>query len=247
MNYILLIIALIVAYQLFIRISTFGCKCKKCGKNINCADSVCQYCGEIQNQSSKPSFSSSYSYDSISNDLDGITISLMAKVAKDNGYISNEEANYIEKRFDELSTLTNKNSSVKNIYKQIFELEKESSSSASEIASKLNHLNDDAKRYIFNLLKELAQFDGKFDVLNEISNAMNFHEENKNLSYYEILESNENDDFDTIKKNYRKLAKEYHYDSISSKNLPQDMIDYANEKLKKINEAYEYMKENHKK
>jgi len=245
-NLILLIVALIIGYQFIKRISTFGCKCQKCGKNINCADNVCQYCGSIQNQSSKPK-TSNYNYDSVYNDLDGITISLMARVAKDNGYISKEEADYIEKRFDELATLTHKNSSVKEIYKQIFELEKESNTPVFQIASKLNTLNDDAKRYIFKLLKELAQFDGKFDVLDEISKAMNFYEEKKELSYYEILESNENDDFETIKKNYKRLAKEYHYDSLASKNLPQDMIDYANEKLKKINEAYEYVKTHHKK
>lgn len=249
MNIILLIIAIVIAYQLFMKISTFGCKCKKCGKNINCADNVCQYCGEIQNHSNRSTsnFSSSYNYDSIYNDLDGIIISLMAKVAKDNGYVSQEEANYISKRFDELATLTNKNSSVKTIYKQIFELEKESNSSATQLASKLNNINNDAKVYILKILKELAQFDGKFDVLNEIKKTLNLSENNKDLSYYEILESTESDDFETIKKNYRRLAKEYHYDSIASKNLPQDMIDYANEKLKKINEAYEYIKAHHTK
>ncbi|WP_294963504.1 DnaJ domain-containing protein [Sulfurimonas sp.] len=56
--------------------------------------------------------------------------------------------------------------------------------------------------------------------------------------YYEILESSKNDQFDTIKKNYRRLIKEYHYDSIASKGLPEDMLKYSEEKTKELNEAY---------
>jgi hypothetical protein len=60
--------------------------------------------------------------------------------------------------------------------------------------------------------------------------------------YYEILESSKNDSFDTIKKNYRRLIKEFHYDSIASKGLPKDMLDYAEEKTKELNEAYAFIK-----
>lgn len=60
--------------------------------------------------------------------------------------------------------------------------------------------------------------------------------------YYEILESSQNDSLDTIKKNYRRLIREYHYDSIASKGLPQDMLDFAEEKTKELNEAYDAIK-----
>jgi hypothetical protein len=60
--------------------------------------------------------------------------------------------------------------------------------------------------------------------------------------YYEILESSENDSFDTIKKNYRRLIKEYHYDSIASKGLPKDMLIFSEEKTKELNEAYAAIK-----
>ncbi|HEF1988407.1 TPA: molecular chaperone DnaJ [Campylobacter coli] len=41
---------------------------------------------------------------------------------------------------------------------------------------------------------------------------------------YEILNSHPKDDFETIKKNYRKLAKEYHYDNLYSKELPPELL-----------------------
>jgi len=62
-------------------------------------------------------------------------------------------------------------------------------------------------------------------------------------SYYEELESSPNDSFDIIKKNYRRLMKEYHYDSLISKGLPQDMLDFSEEKTKSLNEAYSAIKE----
>jgi outer membrane protein assembly factor BamD (BamD/ComL family) len=61
--------------------------------------------------------------------------------------------------------------------------------------------------------------------------------------YYETLESSRNDSLDVIKKNYRRLIKEYHYDSIASKGLPEDMLKFAEEKTKELNEAYNAVKE----
>ncbi len=36
--------------------------------------------------------------------------------------------------------------------------------------------------------------------------------------------------------------KEYHYDSIASKGLPEDMLKFAEEKTKNLNEAYSEIK-----
>jgi len=61
--------------------------------------------------------------------------------------------------------------------------------------------------------------------------------------YYEELESKPTDDFSVIKKNYRRLIKEYHYDSIASKNLPEEMVKFAEKKTQDLNEAYAAIKE----
>lgn len=61
--------------------------------------------------------------------------------------------------------------------------------------------------------------------------------------YYEVLESKPTDSMDEIKKNYRRLIREYHYDSIASKDLPEDMLKFAEQKTKILNEAYSAIKE----
>ena len=61
--------------------------------------------------------------------------------------------------------------------------------------------------------------------------------------YYEALESKKTDDISTIKKNYRRLIKQYHYDSIASKNLPDEMVKFAEQKTQDLNEAYAAIKE----
>ena len=62
-------------------------------------------------------------------------------------------------------------------------------------------------------------------------------------NHYEILESQPTDSMDVIKKNYRRLVKEYHYDSIASKDLPADMLKFAQKKTQDLNEAYNAIKE----
>ena len=65
---------------------------------------------------------------------------------------------------------------------------------------------------------------------------------NSTEKYYEVLESSPNDSLDTIKKNYRRLIKEYHYDAIASRGLPEDMLQFAKEKTQELNEAYAAIK-----
>ena len=61
--------------------------------------------------------------------------------------------------------------------------------------------------------------------------------------YYAILEVNKEDSMDTIKKSYRRLMKEYHYDANASKGLSEATIKEYQEKSQKINEAYDAIKE----
>jgi len=61
--------------------------------------------------------------------------------------------------------------------------------------------------------------------------------------HYKTLGANKTDSFDVIKKNYRRLMKEYHYDSIASKDLPEEMVVFAKQKTQDLNEAYSAIKE----
>ena len=78
---------------------------------------------------------------------------------------------------------------------------------------------------------------------NNYSNFSNYQSSSSNIDkYFETLESTKNDSLDVIKKNYRRLIKVYHYDSIASKGLPEDMLKFAEEKTKELNEAYDEVK-----
>jgi len=45
-----------------------------------------------------------------------------------------------------------------------------------------------------------------------------------------------------LKTKYRELVKNYHTDILKGKDLPKDMIEFAEEKLKSINFAYDKIK-----
>lgn len=60
--------------------------------------------------------------------------------------------------------------------------------------------------------------------------------------YYAVLGCNPDDSDETIKKQYRKLVRDFHPDTIASKGLPDDFIKFANDKFREIQEAYEEIK-----
>lgn len=66
---------------------------------------------------------------------------------------------------------------------------------------------------------------------------------NADLEYneaYQVLGCVPSDDFETIKQAYHNLIKQYHPDNYHGK--PQEFVELANEKMKKIIDAYEAIK-----
>ena len=59
---------------------------------------------------------------------------------------------------------------------------------------------------------------------------------------YTVLGCTPEDPPQKIKQSYRKLVSDYHPDKIVSKDLPEGFIEFANEKFKSIQEAYEAVK-----
>lgn len=51
-----------------------------------------------------------------------------------------------------------------------------------------------------------------------------------------------NADEGTIKKAYRKLAKEYHPDKVMSEGMPDEYVEYANKRFSEISHAYDQLK-----
>ncbi len=60
--------------------------------------------------------------------------------------------------------------------------------------------------------------------------------------YYSVLGAQAEDSDDKIKQQYRKLVSEYHPDKIASKGLPEPFIQFANDKFREIQDAYEKIK-----
>lgn len=61
-------------------------------------------------------------------------------------------------------------------------------------------------------------------------------------NYYTVLGCTRNDSDDQIKRQYRKLAFEYHPDRIASKQMPDEFMTFSKEKFQEIQAAYEAIK-----
>ena len=65
----------------------------------------------------------------------------------------------------------------------------------------------------------------------------------KTKKYSDVLGVPVDADMSTIKKAYRKLAKENHPDKMAQDGMPESYIKFANERISEINEAYDWLKE----
>ncbi|WP_054740159.1 DnaJ domain-containing protein [Cellulosilyticum ruminicola] len=68
--------------------------------------------------------------------------------------------------------------------------------------------------------------------------------ENLIKKYTAVLGVSENASLADVKKAYRKLVKEYHPDKLAASGMPEDYMEFANQKIREINEAYEYLEKN---
>jgi DnaJ like chaperone protein len=62
-------------------------------------------------------------------------------------------------------------------------------------------------------------------------------------AYYTVLGCNKNDSDETIKTRHRELVHKFHPDKLSSKGLPEELIEFSNQKFKTIQTAYEAVKQ----
>lgn len=201
----------------------------------------------------------------------GLLVALMAKVAKADGKVSELEAELIKHTLSDISSHFENDQEVRGRLKELYNKEKEDYSNLFLICQNLLMLtkhNYDARVKYLEYLLNIAFIDGEFskqeqeitediaqaldikeeDYLRLISNFENFYKarvQEEKISIekaYAILESNENDDDNTIKKNYRNLVKKHHPDIIAGQGASQTIIDEATKKLQDLNEAYEIIK-----
>lgn len=201
----------------------------------------------------------------------GLLVALMAKVAKADGQVSELEAEMLKHTFTDISRHFENAEEIREKLKEIYKKEKESFDNTIQICEKLYKItkNDYPKRirileYLLNLAfidKEFSKTEfmitedistalqiNKADFENLINRFENFYrnqKESEALSLekaYEVLESNPNDDNNTLKKNYRNLVKKHHPDIVAGQGASEDIINQATKKLQEINEAYEIVK-----
>ncbi len=60
--------------------------------------------------------------------------------------------------------------------------------------------------------------------------------------FYAVLGSKETATNEEIKKQYRKMVSDYHPDKIEAKGLPEEFVKFANDKFREIQEAYDAIK-----
>ncbi|MDD3050142.1 MAG: DnaJ domain-containing protein [Candidatus Cloacimonetes bacterium] len=185
-------------------------------------------------------------------------IKMSAKISKHDGVVLKEHIEVISYFIDNLDLSDDQ----KKEAKREFNTAKNSSISILDYAKEFRSYNppEEASTLLINLLFELASkgrglTKEKEKVIRDVSKIINLSErvytdlksqyienEDEIRRYYSILESNEGDSDEVIKKNYKRLILEYHPDKIHKHKLPPDYEKFANQKVKEITEAYEKIK-----
>ncbi|MEE3777087.1 DnaJ domain-containing protein [Campylobacter sp. CX2-4080-23] len=192
-------------------------------------------------------------------------VMLTAKVAKSDGAVSKDEANYISLLLDDIC-LKLGNRDVRGKLKDIYLYYKDTQISAYAIAKEYRQRLGFSQNIWINrvvFFMNLAYIDGEFnsderEILREICDGFtinksiveelfsHFEAEFKNLSKehsidpYEILEVSKDASFEEIKASHRRLSRQYHPDFMMDKS--DDIISQATKKMQQINEAYEILK-----
>ncbi len=201
----------------------------------------------------------------------GLLISLMAKVAKADGHVSELEAELLSNTLTQLSSVFQNQAEVREKLKAIYKKELESFENTIEIAKKYHKLTrgDYRKRLMtMEYLLNLAFIDNEFTkeeqmICEDIADALeikksdfsalvakfrNFYANQYNNQVntlenaYKVLGVSKDDDIATIKTKYKKLVRQNHPDLLMGKGAEQSIIDKATVKLQEINEAYEIIK-----
>ena len=199
-------------------------------------------------------------------------VSLLAKVAKSDGRVSELEARLITQVLDDLSQ---KVSGVREYLKEVYKSQKENVDNAYETARNYKrafNLNYDTCVARLTCFLNLAYIDGEFnkseqDVIRNIAYGFGIDKETldeiiyKFDSFYgsrfgadhgemsqendafEVLGLSKNASLDEVKARYKELVRQYHPDILMGRGESKEMIERSTKKLQEINEAYGRLKE----
>ena len=178
-------------------------------------------------------------------------IVLSAKLSKVDGNVSREELVAVKDK------LKIPESEIDQVGK-IFNKAKEESTGYEPYAQQISQIykgNINVLEEVVNILFYIAEADGEVSTseLKMIENIAkifglsqiqfnSIRESRKGsdkLNPFIVLESNPDDDLQSIRKKYLKLSKENHPDLLMSKGVPQEVIDESKNKMRAINSAWD--------
>ena len=177
-------------------------------------------------------------------------IVLSAKLSKADGNVSREELVAVK---DKLKIPENEIDQVGKIFNKAKEENTGYEPYAKQIAQFYQgHIN--VLEEVINILFYIAESDGEVSpsesaMIENISKIFGLTQAQFNsiresrkgsdkLNPYIVLESNPDDDLQSIRKKYLKLSKENHPDLLISKGVPKEVIDESKKKMRAINSAW---------
>ena len=199
-------------------------------------------------------------------------VSLLAKVAKSDGRVSELEARLITQVLDDLSQ---KVSGVREYLKEVYNSQKENVGNAYETARNYKrtfNLSYDTCVARLTFFLNLAYIDGEFnkseqDVIRNIAYGFGIDKEtldeiiykfdsfygsrfetNRNdmsqeSDAFEVLGLSKNASLEEVKARYKELVRQYHPDILMGRGESKEVIERSTKKLQEINEAYGRLKE----
>ena len=178
-------------------------------------------------------------------------IVLSAKLSKADGQVSREELIAVK---DKLKIPDNELDQVGKIFNKAKEESQGYEPYAQQIAQ-IYRGNLNVLEEVINMLFYIAEADGnvsksELEMIESISNIFGLtqaqfesikesRKSSEKSNPYIVLESNPNDDIQTIRKKYIKLSKEHHPDLLISKGVPKEVIEESKKKMRAINSAWD--------
>jgi DnaJ like chaperone protein len=179
--------------------------------------------------------------------------SILGKLAKIDGVVTGDEIVVVENFINNLHIAERE----KQFAKQVFNEAKNSRYSIEDFAIQLYQTSKQQPTILLSfisLLFQVAAADGKFHPAEEAAlrrikdifgisdhqfnnikggyfNALDVH--------YKILNCTPESSNEEIKSSYKKLVKDFHPDTIVSKGLPEEFMDFATKRFREIQQAYE--------
>ncbi len=186
------------------------------------------------------------------------TFSMLAKLAKADGRVSDEEVRSIESFMVNDLRLTSQSRAVAfNIFNTALNSPGTFDQFAAQFYSQFS-LQPQMLEMMIDILLRVSIADGTMSQSEErliltAVNTFNFsrtrYDQLKSRyvkvtgKYYQVLGCSPDDPDEKIKSSYRKLVQEYHPDKIAAKGLPEEFTKFAQDKFREIQEAWDAVKQ----